>query len=136
MTILEVVQAPIHHDQTEHQVEPSAAVQERRHEAPQFKVVGDPVGEEGDPVGRDELQEDGEGDGEDTADDGARKGRDLGELDIECSKQVKWGGVRTGKETSAEGTEKEVRRKANGSVHAPCPCFPSNSPRPWRRSRR
>lgn len=82
MSILEVVQAPIHHNQTKHQIEPAAAVKEGRHEPPQFKVVGDAVGEEGDPVGRDELQEDGEGDGEDAADDGAREGRDFGELGI------------------------------------------------------
>ena len=34
VTILEVVQAPIHHDQTEHEVEPSSAVQEGRQESP------------------------------------------------------------------------------------------------------
>lgn len=34
VTILEIVQAPVHHDQTEHEVEPSSAVQEGRQESP------------------------------------------------------------------------------------------------------
>lgn len=118
MTILEVVQAPIHHNQTKHQVEPASAVQEGRHESPQFKVVGDPVGEEGDPVGRDELQEDGEGDGEDAADDGARKGRDLGELRRRQTRAVisKQVGRRRGRVRSA----RRRRRRERAAVRS---CF-------------
>lgn len=82
-------------------------------------MVGDAVGEKGDPVGRDELQEDGESDGENAADDGARKGRDLGELVRQRRGVMVVSKVgRRSKERSSECAKKERAGKGNGSAHA------------------
>lgn len=78
--VLEFAQAAVDHDQAEDEVEPSSAVPERRDEAPQLETVRNPVRQERDRVRREDLQEDGDGHGEDSADDGARERRDLGEL--------------------------------------------------------
>lgn len=80
VAVFEFDEGPVHHDQAKHQVDPSAAKQERRDDAPQFKLVRDPVREERDPVRRDDFANDGQGDGEDAADRSPREWRDLGQL--------------------------------------------------------
>lgn len=80
VSILEVEQAAVHHDQAEDEVEAAPTVQERGDEPPQLELVRDAVRQERDPVRRDELEQYGQRDGEDPADRRPRERRDLGKL--------------------------------------------------------
>lgn len=77
VTLLQLVQAPVQHDQTEHKIEPSSAEQERQDEPLQLPVLCDPVRDEGEVVRADEVQEGGESRAEHAKDRVACKGRDL-----------------------------------------------------------
>lgn len=80
VALLKLLQAAVQHDQAEDELDAAAAEQERQDEALQLPVLRNAVRDEGDAVGRHELENDGEGRGEDAEDDGAGERRDLAEL--------------------------------------------------------